>query len=101
MKAKITLNNVRAFLTGHSRKFWNKYLSDIIDFPEHIQEQVQYRISLIEKNSPECLIKNACQKCGHECSVDALVYDNESCAGKCYPPMLNAEDWNKLKNNGL
>lgn len=93
MKPKITLNNIRSFLTGYSRKFWKEYLSDIVDFPPHIQAQVLERIKLIEQNSPECLKENACQKCGHKCTVDALVYDNNSCAGNCFPPIKSKEEW--------
>ncbi len=89
----ITLKNVYAFLQGESRIILDFFES----LPVHIQEQVNYRISLVQEKSPECLEKKECIKCG--CSIPDLFYANKQCDGKCYPVMMDEKEWEIFKSN--
>jgi hypothetical protein len=55
----------------------------------HIKEQILYRIGVM---NPICRKQGSCIKCG--CETTALQMCNKACDGNCYPPMMNAVDWN-------
>lgn len=90
--SRINLTNIKAFIQGESRMMLDFFNS----LPFHIQEQVDYRIGMVSEKSPECL-KGKCIQCG--CSTPDLFYADKQCDGKCYPVMMNEEEWETFKLN--
>jgi hypothetical protein len=92
--SNINIRNIKAFLQGESRLMLEFFDS----LPEHIQEQVRFRIHLVSDKSPQCL-EGKCIHCG--CSTPDLFYADKTCDNQCYPEMLNKEQWEnfKFKNN--
>lgn len=66
--------------------YWKRFKRD------HIQEQVDYRISLVKEKHPECLEKGYCY-CG--CDIPDMFYSDKPCDNNCYPPLMNKKDWFK------
>jgi hypothetical protein len=62
---------------------------------KHIREQIEYRINSVYQ---ECYKKGYCIHCG--CSVTALQHASKTCAGLCYPVMIERKRWNQLKEEG-
>ena len=79
------------FLQGESRVVMDTFNS----LPEHIKEQVEYRTSLVEKTSPECLKDKKCVHCG--CTIPDLFYADKPCEKGCYPTMKSVKDWEDFK----
>src|ERR1700760_3870761 len=91
--ARITKANVRGFLQGNLRAFGSKI--SFLKPPAHIEEQAYWRITLIKERSPICIQQGQCKVCG--CSTDEIVFEDRSCKGDCYPPMMNADTWAQYK----
>jgi len=63
MSKEITLSNIYNFIQGNARLF-TKELQ-----PQHIQEQISYRMLICSK---DCAITKQCVKCG--CDYPGRVY---------------------------
>jgi hypothetical protein len=63
----------------------------------HIVEQAYWRLSEVERNSPECLKLGQCKICG--CSIDEKVLEDRGCEDGCYPPMKNYLVWEFYKQD--
>ena len=88
---KLRIREVKAYITGTIRyKLWYSQLKFLI--PLHIQEQIRARIGSMKE---ECFNQGQCVMCG--CKTTALQMANKSCDGKCYPEMLDKEQWWALK----
>lgn len=83
----ITIKNVKNYFSA----FWNKTHVDYV----YINEQVEWRRSGVEKNSPQCLKKGACVHCG--CEFPDKLYEDDACEFGCYPQWLDKEQWSALK----
>lgn len=59
---------------------------------DHIREQIDWRISIMDK---DCLNNGECKLCG--CQTTALQMANKPCKKPCYPRMLSKKDWNHSK----
>lgn len=87
-KAKITPRNVLGFVQGWSRKLFG------IDMPQHIEEQVQWRLTLLKE---EC--KGECQHC--HCPFPAKAFEDRGCehpTDPCYGPLLDKDQWQVIKD---
>lgn len=96
MKAKITWKNIKAYVQGNWRAFLLENFPQGID--KHIEEQYYWRISQVEKKSPECLTNEKCKSCS--CSTPELFLSSKQCSNEqdpCYPPMMSEEQWEKFK----
>lgn len=92
--ATVTKENIKGFLQGNLRSVRSK-----IGFlqPDHcVQEQVWWRLSLVNKNSPECIMRGQCRVCG--CSTDEIVFEDRPCKGLCYPAMKTETEWEEFKH---
>ena len=88
-KAKINLTNIKSFIEGYSKYFYDK----LIGLPIHIQEQVEYRHRLCAK---DCIPQKGCIHCG--CDPIGKHFVVESCnEGKRFPDLMGKEDWKKFK----
>lgn len=89
-KAKVTFKNIGRFIQGYSRKFTESFgLLDI-----HKREQVIWRAT----QASLCYSNGHCVYCG--CATPAKFYSDEGCEDpvrKCYPDMMEKEDWEKFK----
>jgi len=85
----ITLKNVKAFIQGNARLLGDRF--GMVD--KHVQEQVAWRATLCT----DCAEAGECKVCG--CSVPGKWYVNKSCNdGERFPDMMDAETWEKYKN---
>lgn len=91
---KISLENVLNYAEAQINIF--KKNSKFLNLEEHLNEQATWRLTQIEKNSSECFKKGECY-CG--CNIYEEVFGSKGCEekNKCYPPMLNEQDWQKYK----
>lgn len=89
-KAKPTIKNIIAYLQGTIRYklYYSKYNWLI---PKHIREQINYRISVMDR---ECYNNGQCKMCG--CKTTALQMANKACDKPCYSKMLNKKEWKKV-----
>lgn len=86
-KNNITIDNISQFLEGNFK--WMK--SKVIDVPEHIKEQLQYRLN----KCSDCLEKGGCIKCG--CPVIKKHFVKKSCNTERFPDLMEAEAWEEFK----
>lgn len=85
----ITPKKIFQFIEGNLKMLGDKF--DMI--PQHEREQVLYR-SEICKN--DCMKYGYCVNCG--CSVPGKLYVKKSCNdGGRFPDLMDAEDWEKYK----
>lgn len=92
--ARITLSNIYHYIIGNIR--YSLYYSSFKNLiPSYIREQIDFRISVMNK---ECYNAGSCIKCG--CKTTALQMASKVCEGDCYPPMLSKNKWNTFKNSG-
>lgn len=89
------------YLIGNYRYklFYSKSTKGVIKhwlMREHIWEQINYRVSVMDK---ECLNKGQCKIC--QCATIQLQMSSKRCEGICYPTMMNKKDWERFKVNGL
>jgi hypothetical protein len=83
-RAPVNLRNIWAVLQAFFRKN--------VTIPAHIQEQATWRLTQVR---PECKANGTCVKCG--CVVEEKVWEDRSCEGKCYPPMMPKSYWEQYK----
>lgn len=93
----ITLKNIYAYSQGNLRYrlYYNKLLRYLI--PDHIREQIHFRISTIMDT--ECYERGSCVHCG--CQVPHLQMADKACEGGCYPDMMSAKEWENSKYNTI
>ena len=84
MSKEWTLSNIRKFMEGYSRVFYDK----IIGLPKHQQEQIEYRASLCRK---DCAVKKECIKCG--CNYPEKLFNYESCNVERFPAIMDEQKW--------
>lgn len=86
-KAKPTLKNIYAFITGNIRYklYYSKYKKLI---RPHILAQIDFRISVMDQT---CYKTGSCKMCG--CATTALQMASKSCDKPCYPPFMSAKKW--------
>ena len=90
MSKEITLSNIYNFIEGNTRLF-TKELQ-----PQHIKEQISYRMLICSK---DCAITKQCIKCG--CDYPGRVYTSQSCNLDRFPNLMSRLEWEefKIKNN--
>ena len=94
---KITLSNIYHYLIGNIR--YSLYYSSFKKLiPSYIREQIDFRISVMNK---ECYNTGSCIKCG--CRTTALQMASKVCEGDCYPPMLSSKGilWELIKKRNI
>lgn len=96
--SQITPSNIKAFVEGYSKLFYNK----IVGLPHYMQEQVLYRKSKCQKSCVEVGHKesgpNHCERCG--CSVPGKWFVTESCnGGDKFPDLMGEEKWKTFKKH--
>lgn len=101
--AKINLTNIKKFFQG-----WFRYIiyfltkrtiilkrleeNEIMFLPKHKKEQFEWRLMVA---NPKCIEGGSCIICG--CYTPQLQMTDAACEGKCYPEMMNEEDWKNFK----
>lgn len=88
--AKVNIKNVGSFLQGYARMFTDAF--GLLE--DHKKEQVVWR----SRQAKECMDAKHCTYCG--CSTPGKFYSDGACEDpvkKCYPEMMNAEDWEVFK----
>ena len=92
MKNKRKLSDIFAYLQGYWRYnlYYSKYFKFLIR--NHILEQIQWRISVMDI---ECFESGSCKKCG--CDTTALQMADKQCGKPCYPKMMNKKEWREFK----
>lgn len=90
------LKNIYHFSVGTARyKLYYSRYSWLIR--KHIAQQIEYRISIMDK---ECYENGSCKMCG--CRTTALQMADKQCPKPCYPKMMNKKEWNQYcKTKGL
>jgi len=61
----------------------------------HIEEQVSFRLHLVQAKSPECISSGRCVRCG--CLTPDKFYESEDCEYGCYPHLLSESEWKSWK----
>jgi hypothetical protein len=84
--------NIKSFIEGNSRYFWNKW----IGCPPHIKEQVKERLKRCEN---DCLPNKACIICG--CPPHKKAFTIESCNPDRHPDLMNNEAWEEYKKRNV
>lgn len=86
----IEIKDMYAYIQGNIRYelFYSKW-SWLL--PEHIKEQIIYRINSMDI---DCYNNGSCKMCG--CKTTALQMANKACDKPCYPFMLSKKYWNLL-----
>lgn len=81
-------------------RYWC-YYNDDLDIkallPEHIKEQIDFRINVMMDR--ECFDSGQCKVCG--CSTTQLQMANKACDGHCYPVMVDKDTWESFKYKGV
>lgn len=86
-RKEITIKNIFAFIQGNLRyKLYYSHFKFLIR--THIRQQIKLRIKVMDR---DCYINGSCKICG--CKTTALQMANKSCAGNCYPVMMNKQEW--------
>ena len=88
MSKEITLSNIYNFIEGNIR-LKTKTLQ-----PQHIKEQISYRLLTCSK---DCAINKECIKCG--CTYPDRAYSTESCNTERFPDFMSKIDWELYKIN--
>lgn len=90
MKQKITVKNIKSFLEGNIQLG----LEQLHLQPEHIQEQISYRML----KCSDCVKVGKCKVCG--CNVPGKLYVKESCnKGERFPDLMSNLEWIKYKES--
>lgn len=90
---KSPLINIRNFIQGYSRMFYDR----LIGLPKYQQEQIEYRTSLCQN---DCAKQGKCIKCG--CTFPDRLFTIISCNKDRFPDIMSEEKWNKYKEtNGI
>lgn len=95
----ITLKNIKAFIEGNSKMWYDK----LVGLPTHLKEQIQYRAS----KCTDCIEighkekgPGTCKECG--CKIPGKWFVKKSCnKGKRFPDLMENKEWYeyKRKNN--
>lgn len=90
------IKNIYYFIQGNLR--YKIFYSNFVNIlPEHILEQIEYRLAVMDK---DCYELGQCKLCG--CSTTALQMANKSCDKPCYPIMKSKKEWHlHKKEKGL
>lgn len=88
MSKEITLNNIYNFIEGNTRLFTKSIQ------PEHIKQQIAYRMLLCKD---DCAKEGNCIKCG--CDYPGRVYTTESCNTDRFPDFMSRIDWEEFKKD--
>ena len=88
MSKEITLYNIYNFIEGNTRLFTKSIQ------PDHIKQQIAYRMLLCSK---DCAITKQCIKCG--CDYPGRVYTTESCNTDRFPDFMSRIDWEEFKKD--
>ena len=88
MSKEITVQNIYNFIEGNTRLFTKSIQ------PDHIKQQIAYRMLLCSK---DCAITKQCVKCG--CDYPGRVYTTESCNKERFPDFMSKVDWELFKIN--
>jgi hypothetical protein len=91
--AKITLRNVYAVIQAWFRK--KRRSLGGFDLPDYMYEQIIWRRVQVIIKSPKCWESGSCIQCG--CEILGKTMEDRGCEGKCYPEMMNAENWEIYK----
>lgn len=91
--AKLTFRNAWAVIQSIFRKM-RRGLGGF-DLPAHQYEQIIWRRTQVKEKSPECWEMGECIVCG--CDILGKTMEDRSCEDKCYPEMMNKEQWNQYK----
>jgi hypothetical protein len=86
MSKEITLSNIYNFIEGNTRLL-TKTLQ-----PQHIKEQISYRLLICSK---DCAITKECIKCG--CDYPDRAYSSQSCNTDRFPDFISRIDWELYK----
>ncbi len=86
MSKEITLNNIYNFIEGNTRLFTKSIQ------PEHIKQQIAYRMLLCKD---DCAKEGHCIKCG--CDYPGRIYTTESCNTDRFPDFMSRIDWKEFK----
>jgi hypothetical protein len=95
MKAKVNLINILSYLVGNYR-YWLMGSEFQWLIRSHIYEQIQWRISVMDRN---CYADGSCFICG--CPTTKLQMAKRSCDKPCYPTMMNKKQWGTFKLGGI
>ena len=91
--AKVTIDNISYFLEGNLKY----YKSKVIEVPEHIKEQLAYRLD----KCGDCIEAGGCQggdpPCG--CPVIKKHFVKQSCNPDKFPDLMEAKEWEEFKKN--
>lgn len=110
-KENLTFHNIKRFIVAYKRKFqiwlfskrvitslfqYNDSLSEFFDASLHIKEQFIFRIETMKlsEQGKKCFDSKECI-CG--CAVPDLQLSDDACEGKCYPAMMDKDEWEKYK----
>ena len=88
MSKKITLSNIYNFIEGNTRLFTKSIQ------PEHIKQQIAYRMLLCKD---DCAKTGRCIKC--DCDYPGRVYTTESCNTDRFPDFMSRIDWEEFKKD--
>ena len=88
MSKEITLNNIYNFIEGNTRLFTKSIQ------PEHIKQQIAYRMLLCKD---DCAKEGHCIKCG--CDYPGRIYTTESCNTDRFPDCMSRIDWEEFKKD--
>jgi hypothetical protein len=58
---------------------------------QHIKEQINFRIKVMDK---ECYNNGECKLCG--CQTTALQMADKACDKPCYPPLMDKAHWSSF-----
>ena len=86
MSKEITLSNIYNFIEGNTRLFTKSIQ------PEHIKQQIPYRMLLCKD---DCAKEGHCIKCG--CDYPGRVYTSESCNLDRFPNLMSRIEWEEFK----
>ena len=89
MKIKDIFNikNISNFIEGNAKYYYNK----LLPFPQHIREQVLYRLYVCKD---DCVKTGVCSGCGSGCPTEKKVFVNSSCnEGKKFPDFMDNTNW--------
>jgi len=90
LKDIFNIKNIKSFIEGNSRYFYNKY----IGLPPHIQEQVKARL---ERCAEDCVPQGKCIACG--CPTHKKVFSTTTCNPDRHPDLMNNEEWAQYKKD--
>lgn len=93
LKDVFKVKNIKNFIDGNSKIFYDR----IIGLPDHITEQIAYRLKQCEN---DCVVTGKCMTgCG--CPTTARVFATDSCNHDRFPDLMDAEQWEifKKENN--